>query len=94
MRSALVGAATVAALAAGTLATTGVFGSSHREAPRIMLDPAADNTDLYAFVSPDRPDSVTIDRIRWSCSLIGSLESSSTTATSAASIAPAVRRLA
>ena len=34
--------------------------SSHREAPLISLDPAADNTDLYAFVSPDRPDTVTI----------------------------------
>jgi hypothetical protein len=34
--------------------------SSHREAPLISLDPTADNTDVYAFVSPDRPDSVTI----------------------------------
>ena len=34
--------------------------SSHREAPLISQDPAADNTDLYAFVSPDRPDTVTI----------------------------------
>jgi hypothetical protein len=34
--------------------------SSHREAPLISQDPAADNTDLYAFVSPDRPNSVTI----------------------------------
>lgn len=34
--------------------------SSHREAPEISNDPAADNTDLYAFVSPDRPDTVTI----------------------------------
>ena len=34
--------------------------SSHREAPLISQDPAADNTDLYAFVSPDQPDSVTI----------------------------------
>ena len=34
--------------------------SSHREAPEIANDPAADNTDLYAFVSPDRPDTVTI----------------------------------
>jgi hypothetical protein len=28
--------------------------SSHREAPRIMLDPAADNTDVYAFVTPNQ----------------------------------------
>lgn len=34
--------------------------SSHREAPEISKDPVADNTDVYAFVSPDRPDSVTI----------------------------------
>jgi hypothetical protein len=34
--------------------------SSHREAPGISKDPVADNTDLYAFVSPDRPDTVTI----------------------------------
>ena len=60
MRKALLGAASVAALAAGTLATTGVFASSHREAPRIMLDPSADNTDLYAFTAPDAPGKVTI----------------------------------
>src|SRR5918912_1496912 len=34
--------------------------SSHREAPLISQDPAADSTDLYAFVSPDRPDTVTM----------------------------------
>lgn len=34
--------------------------SSHREAPAISQDPAADNTDLYAFVSPDQPDTVTL----------------------------------
>jgi hypothetical protein len=34
--------------------------SSHREAPLISEDPSADNTDLYAFRSPDRPASVTI----------------------------------
>jgi hypothetical protein len=34
--------------------------SSHREAPEISKDPVADNTDLYAFVSPDKPDTVTI----------------------------------
>jgi hypothetical protein len=34
--------------------------SSHREAPEISMDPAADNTDVYAFVSPDRPDTVTL----------------------------------
>jgi uncharacterized protein DUF4331 len=34
--------------------------SSHREAPEISKDPVADSTDLYAFVSPDAPDMVTI----------------------------------
>lgn len=34
--------------------------SSHREAPEIAKDPVADSTDLYAFVSPDRPDTVTL----------------------------------
>jgi hypothetical protein len=34
--------------------------SSHREAPDIAKDPVADSTDLYAFVSPDSPDTVTI----------------------------------
>jgi len=34
--------------------------SSHREAPQIAKDPVADNTDTYAFVSPDRPDTVTL----------------------------------
>jgi hypothetical protein len=34
--------------------------SSHREAPLISQDPMADNTDLYAFRSPDRPDTATI----------------------------------
>ena len=34
--------------------------SSHREAPEISKDPVADSTDLYAFVSPDKPDTVTM----------------------------------
>ena len=34
--------------------------SSHREAPEISMDPVADSTDLYAFVSPDRPSTVTL----------------------------------
>ena len=34
--------------------------SSHREAPEISTDPVADSTDLYAFVSPDRLNSVTL----------------------------------
>ncbi len=34
--------------------------SSHKEAPGISNDAAADNTDVYAFVSPDRPHTVTL----------------------------------
>src|SRR6202042_3871882 len=34
--------------------------SSHREAPEISKDPVADNADVYAFVSEDKPDTVTI----------------------------------
>ncbi len=34
--------------------------SSHREAPEISKDPVADSTDLYAFVSPDAPSTVTL----------------------------------
>jgi hypothetical protein len=34
--------------------------SSHREAPLIASDPQADTTDVYAFVSPDDPNTVTL----------------------------------
>jgi len=34
--------------------------SSHREAPLIANDPLADNTDLYAFRSPDNPNTITL----------------------------------
>ena len=37
-----------------------MLASSHREAPLISNDPLADNTDLYAFRSPDDPTTVTI----------------------------------
>lgn len=36
------------------------MASSHREAPLISSDPVADNTDLYAFRSPDNPNMITI----------------------------------
>ena len=36
------------------------YASSHREAPLISNDPQADNTDLYAFRSPDDPNTITI----------------------------------
>ena len=62
-RIALLGALLIAVLAAALVRGSGPekgLASSHREAPRIMVDPSADNTDVYAFVSPDRPDTVTI----------------------------------
>ncbi|MFF1707746.1 DUF4331 domain-containing protein [Streptomyces sp. NPDC058252] len=56
------------ALAAGGLAAAGVTAlepgaasaSSHREAPLISGQPQYDNTDVYAFVSPDKPNTTTI----------------------------------
>ena len=42
------------------LLMTPTGASSHREAPLISGDPRADNTDVYAFISPDQPDTVTI----------------------------------
>src|SRR5439155_8075166 len=60
-----------AAAAVALLGLAGVVGaaklgpgvgqaSSHREAPLISEDPSADLTDLYAFRSPDRQNTVTI----------------------------------
>ncbi|GEO09465.1 DUF4331 domain-containing protein [Segetibacter aerophilus] len=40
--------------------STNVKASSHREAPLIAFDPLVDNTDVYAFRSPDDPNTVTI----------------------------------
>ncbi len=42
------------------LAPGAASASSHREAPLISGTPQFDNTDLYAFVSPDKPDTTTI----------------------------------
>jgi hypothetical protein len=56
---ALVAAATAAVLVRGA-EPQAASASSHREAPLIAEDPSADATDLYAFRSPDRPDTVTI----------------------------------
>jgi hypothetical protein len=52
--------------AGGLLAGSTVIGllptmagaSSHREAPLIAADPAVDNTDVYAFSSPENTDNV------------------------------------
>ncbi|HMC22451.1 MAG TPA: DUF4331 domain-containing protein, partial [Thermoanaerobaculia bacterium] len=41
------------------LAPAALFASSHREAPLITEDPAADATDVYVFRSPDAPSTVT-----------------------------------
>jgi hypothetical protein len=53
-------AALVTALAVRGGSPSSAQASSHREAPLISEDPSADNTDTYAFRSPDRPDTVTI----------------------------------
>jgi Domain of unknown function (DUF4331) len=50
----------VAAAAAAAIVAAVSIGSSHREAPGIMLDPAADNTDLYAWTAPDAPGALTV----------------------------------
>jgi hypothetical protein len=58
--------AVIAVVTASAMLVTGLPGthvvdaSSHREAPLISTDPLADNTDVYAFVSPDRPNTVTM----------------------------------
>ncbi len=54
---------TAAATVAGGAALLGPgtsSASSHREAPYISTDPAVDNTDTYAFVSPDDANTVTL----------------------------------
>jgi len=52
----------LALLGAGLAIATVLPGgaSSHREAPLISEDPVADNTDVYAFVSPDDPSKLTL----------------------------------
>ena len=52
-------AALATVLVGPNLAGTGT-ASSHREAPLIAEDPSGDNTDLYAFRSPDKPNTLTI----------------------------------
>jgi hypothetical protein len=57
----LVGLLSAAAVVgAATLGPGKGTASSHREAPLIAEDPSADLTDLYAFRSPDKPNTVTI----------------------------------
>ncbi|HEV3376517.1 MAG TPA: DUF4331 domain-containing protein [Thermoleophilaceae bacterium] len=50
----------LAALLAVAVAVPLTIGSSHREAPRILKDPTADNTDVWAFTAPDAPGSLTV----------------------------------
>ncbi len=49
-----------AAVGASLAGTVPAQASSHREAPLIAGDPRADNTDVYAFVSADKPGSVNL----------------------------------
>jgi hypothetical protein len=51
--------AAIAAVVTGA-GPSGAKASSHREAPLISEDPSADLTDVYAFRSPDKPDTVTL----------------------------------
>jgi hypothetical protein len=53
-------AVAVAAIAAAAIAVPLGFGSSHREAPNIALDPSADNTDVYAYTAKGAPGALTI----------------------------------
>lgn len=50
---------TLAAFALLAALPVSALASSHREAPAIGDDPVADNLDVYAFVSPDAPGTVT-----------------------------------
>ena len=57
MRKQIIG---LSAIFVVTLAMMPGQASSHREAPLSSQDPTADNTDVYAFVSPDEADKVTL----------------------------------
>jgi hypothetical protein len=52
--------AVVAALIMAGVSVLVVSGSSHREAPLIAEDQYADNTDVYAFISPEDKDKVVL----------------------------------
>ena len=56
----LTASATALAGSALLLAPTTGSASSHREAPQILKDPLVDNTDVYAFRSPDAPETTTL----------------------------------
>ncbi len=61
-RTVVTGTLSLAVLTVGALllASTGGSASSHREAPLTAADPQIDATDLFAFMSPDRPNKVTL----------------------------------
>ncbi len=54
------GLAFVLTLVVANVLPLAASASSHREAPNISQDPAADGTDLYAFRSPDGSNTVTL----------------------------------
>ncbi len=62
IRTRALAAAASLAVVAGLLALAPLAGraSSHREAPLVSADPQIDTTDVWAFVSEDRPDTVTL----------------------------------
>jgi hypothetical protein len=63
MRNRTLATAAAASLVAGIfagLAPTASLASSHREAPLTSAEPQIDNTDVYAFVSPDKKKTVTL----------------------------------
>jgi len=52
--------AVLATAGAAALGPVSAEASSHREAPLIAGAPRYDNTDVYAFVSPDKPNTTTL----------------------------------
>ena len=63
IRNRVIAGVSALAIGAGLFLSLGPAASnasSHREAPLTAADPQIDNTDVYAFVSPDRPNSVTL----------------------------------
>ena len=59
-RSVLTAAAVLSTVGAGGIVAAIGIGSSHREAPLTSIDPAGDNTDVYAFTPKGAPDQVAI----------------------------------
>lgn len=62
IRTRALAAAASLAVVAGLFALAPLTGvaSSHREAPLVSADPQIDTTDVWAFVSEDRPNTVTL----------------------------------